>query len=199
MLAKALGVELNLKCLDMQDKKEHLTPEFLKINPQHTVPTLVDNHFALWESRAILGYLVEKYAKNDSLYPRDPKARAIVNQRLYFDMGTLFHRFYDYYVPMLLMGAPEDPEKFKKIEECMEFLDGFLSESKYVAGDKPTIADYSVVASISTYDAIGFDLSRFENVSRWYELCKTSLPGIEANDEGIAAMKEFLAKLKHKH
>jgi glutathione S-transferase len=49
-------------------------------------------------SRAIIGYLVEQYAKNDSLYPKDPKKRAVVNHRLYFDSSTLYQRFIDYYV-----------------------------------------------------------------------------------------------------
>lgn len=34
-----------------------------------------------------MAYLVSKYAKNDSLYPKDPKERAIVDQMMYFDSG----------------------------------------------------------------------------------------------------------------
>lgn len=41
MFAKALNVQLNLKKLSLPDL-EHMTPEFLKLNPQHTIPTLVD-------------------------------------------------------------------------------------------------------------------------------------------------------------
>lgn len=40
-------------------------------------------------SRPIVGYLVGRYAKNDSLYPRDPKRRGMVDQMLYFDIDTL--------------------------------------------------------------------------------------------------------------
>jgi hypothetical protein len=43
-------------------------------------------------------YLVEKYAKDESLYPKDPKKRAMVNQKLYFDATTLYQRFLNYYV-----------------------------------------------------------------------------------------------------
>ena len=194
MVAKVLNVPLNLKPLELM-KGEHLTPEFLKINPQHTIPTLVDNEFCLWESRAILGYLVEKYAKNDSLYPKDPKKRAVVNQRLYFDMGTLYQRFADYYYPQMMAKAPADPEKLKKAEEGVKFLDGFLANSTYAAGDKITIADYTLFASFSTFDAAGFDYSSFENVSRWYELCKSTLPGVEINSAGLEIMKQWLKKL----
>lgn len=49
-------------------------------------------------SRAILGYLVDQYGKDDSLYPKDIKERTRINQMLYFDMGTLYQRFSDYYV-----------------------------------------------------------------------------------------------------
>jgi glutathione S-transferase len=194
MVAKVLNVPLNLKPLNLM-AGEHMTPEFLKINPQHTIPTLVDNEFALWESRAILSYLVEKYGKNDSLYPKDPAKRALVNQRLYFDMGTLYKLFAEYYYPQMMQKLPADPEKLTKAEEAVQLLDGFLANSTYAAGDKITIADYSLIASFSTFVSAGFDYSRFENVTRWYNLCNSSLPGIEVNNEGLQVMKEMMKKL----
>jgi glutathione S-transferase len=45
-----------------------------------------------------MGYLVNQYGKSDSLYPTDPKKRAMVDQRLYFDAGTLQPRNADYAV-----------------------------------------------------------------------------------------------------
>lgn len=70
----------------------------LQLNPQHTIPTIDDNGFSLWESRAIMTYFVNQYGKDDTLYPKDPKKRALVDQRLYFDIGTLYARFGDLYV-----------------------------------------------------------------------------------------------------
>jgi hypothetical protein len=49
-------------------------------------------------SRAIMCYLVEKYAKDDSLYPKDPKKRAKVNHKLFFDATSLYQGFINYYV-----------------------------------------------------------------------------------------------------
>ncbi|XP_055903551.1 glutathione S-transferase D1-like [Eupeodes corollae] len=190
MTAKAVGVDLNLKELNLM-AGEHLKPEFVKINPQHTIPTLVDNGFALWESRAIMVYLVEKYGKTDSLYPKCPKKRAVINQRLYFDMGTLYQRFADYYYPQIFAKAPADPEKFKKMEEAFGFLEIFLSGQQYAAGESLTLADIALVATVSTYEVAKFDLSKYPNVAKWYKQCKAVTPGIDLNQSGVEAFKKY--------
>lgn len=92
-------------------------------------------------------------------------------------------------------GAPADPEKLKKVEETLEYLDGFLAKSKFVAGDSPTIADYALLSTFSTIVVGGSDVSKFKNIARWYEQ-RTSLPGHEINEASIEIMKEMIKKFK---
>lgn len=74
-------------------KKEQLDADFVKINPQHCVPTIDHGGFVLWESRAIATYLADvKYPNGNALYPKDVQKRAVVNQRLQFDAGVLYPR-----------------------------------------------------------------------------------------------------------
>ncbi|XP_068157670.1 glutathione S-transferase D2-like [Drosophila tropicalis] len=191
MVAKALGLELNKKLVNLFEG-EQLKPEYVKINPQHTVPTLVDNGFALWESRAILVYLVEKYGKDDTLYPKNPKEQALVNQRLYFDMGTLYQSYVEYYYPQFRFNKPADPEAFKKVEAAFDYLDTFLEAQEFVAGGQLTVADIAILASVSTFDISEFDLSKYHNVSKWYANAKKVTPGWDENWEGLLQMKKIL-------
>ncbi|BES94430.1 unnamed protein product [Nesidiocoris tenuis] len=197
LAAKAIGLDLNLKFLDLM-KGEHLTPEFIKINPQHCVPTLVDDGLVLLESRAIMTYLASKYGKDDSLYPKDPKKRAVVDQRLYFDMGTFYLRFGELYYPMIFGGAPYDEEKAKKLDEAYKFLDLYLGQSEWAAGDNLTIADLALVASVSTAEACDWDVNKYPNIAKWYAKCKTSIPGYaEANQAGVEKFRAmYLASKK---
>lgn len=51
-----------------------------------------------YSSRVILTYLTAAYAKDDTLYPRDVRMRALVDHRLQFDLSTLYARLFDYFV-----------------------------------------------------------------------------------------------------
>lgn len=91
LVIRSLGLEVDLHSVDLL-AKEHYEEWYEKINPQRTLPSLDDNGFILNESRAISAYLVDTYKPGSSLYPKDTKQRALVDQRLYFDATTLFPR-----------------------------------------------------------------------------------------------------------
>ncbi|BES94429.1 glutathione S-transferase [Nesidiocoris tenuis] len=198
LAAKAIGLDLNLKLMDLM-KGEHMTPEFIKINPQHCIPTLIDDGFVLLESRAIMTYLVSKYGKDDSLYPTDPKKRAVVDQRLYFDMGTLIIRFGELYYPFIFRGADLDEEKIKKFDEAFKFLDLYLGQSEWAAGDNLTVADFALVSSVSTAEACDWDINKYPNVAKWYAKCKTSISGFaEINLAGADFIRTMYITAKNK-
>lgn len=63
----------------------------LQLNPQHTIPTLTDGDYVVWDSHAIIAYLVNKYAKDDSFYPKDPQKRGTVDNRLHYNNSVFFN------------------------------------------------------------------------------------------------------------
>ena len=65
LLAKLLKLDVKVTTLDLFNG-EQMKPEFLAINPAHCVPTLKDCDLVLWESRAILQYMANKYAPNST-------------------------------------------------------------------------------------------------------------------------------------
>nr|ACU46011.1 glutathione S-transferase [Eriocheir sinensis] len=190
LTAKAVGVELNLKETNLF-KKEHMKPEFLALNPQHCIPTMVDGDFVIWESKAACSYLASKYGKDDSLFPNDPRARAVVERLNYFDMGTLFHRFGQYVFPALFRGEELDPTKIEPIQEALGWLDGFLAGHKYAAGDNITIADHTLLTTVITIKKANIDLSKHTNILAWLERCKTDVPGYDMNEQGAEEWAKF--------
>lgn len=190
MVAKAIDVKLNF-ILTQTKNGDHMKPAFLKINPQHSIPTIDDNGFALWETRPILTYLIEKYAADDALYPRDPQRRAVVNQRLYFDMGTLNKAFGDYFFPMM-RKQPVDPEQYKGIETAFEYLDGFLEGHPFVAGDFLSVADFMCGSTVAMFKVLDCDVDKYPNVKRWFASLDEHLPAFDVAKKNMEGFKSFL-------
>ncbi|KAK4313289.1 hypothetical protein Pmani_015346 [Petrolisthes manimaculis] len=189
LTAKAVGVNLNLKEFDLF-KGEHMNPEFIALNPQHIVPTLVDGDFVLWESRPICSYLASKFGKDDTLYPSDLRKRAEVDRLNYFDQGTLFHRFGEYVFPVIFRGEKTfDEEKLKKLHEALGWLNTFLSGHDFAVGNNITIADHVLSATVETFPEANIDLTSHPNVVSWLERCKTKMPGYE--EINIAGAKDW--------
>ncbi|XP_026318631.1 glutathione S-transferase D7-like isoform X2 [Hyposmocoma kahamanoa] len=196
MLARVLGLELDLVLTNIMEGA-HMTPEYLKMNPQHTIPTMDDNGFILWESRAIMAYLVNAYGRDDSLYPRNPRQRAIIDQRLNFDVGTLSPVYLNLYRPVLFQGEEMNEENVKKMNEILGYLEGMLEGKPFLAGDNLTIADISIIVTVTNLDAFGFDLSPYENVMKWFERTKKELEPYgytEIDHAGGQILASFLKK-----
>jgi glutathione S-transferase len=196
MTAAAYGVDLNLKQVDLFTG-EQMKPEFLKINPQHAIPVLVHDGLTLTESRAIMQYLGNAFgnAQNETLYPKDAKKRALVDSRILFDMGTLYKTFAEAYYPTVFYQQPQDPEKVKKLDESLGYLEQFLSKTKYVAADHLTIADFTVVASLTTIEAVNHNLKQYPNVSNYLAKCKKEIKNHEeTNQVGSNAFGDIAKK-----
>ncbi|XP_018328672.1 glutathione S-transferase D7 [Agrilus planipennis] len=201
LFLRVLGLTVNLKSLNIVNG-DQMKPEFLKLNPQHTIPTLVDHDYVLWESRAILKYLEDQYDKEHKYIPNDPKLAAKVDQLLYFDIGTLYQSLMNYYVPVLLHGEKPNDEQADKVKEALKLLNTLLENSQWVAGPQMTIADFSIIATVSTADAVGFNIKDFPRVSEWYEKMKKTLQPYgyeEVNQKGADLFTQlFHSKIKNK-
>ncbi|KAL5283281.1 GstD1.2 family protein [Megaselia abdita] len=191
MVAKAVKKEVKIRDVDVMSG-EHVSENFSQLNPEKTIPVFIDDGFVISDSRAAMMYLADQYGHHDFLYPKDPKQRALVNQRLLFYMGTLYQRLTDYYGPQIKDKSSADSEKWKLMEESMGCLDIYLKGNGFAAGEKMTIADLGLLSTVSNYDAIQFDLSKYINVSRWYANIKDTAPGAELNKIGCQLFTEFL-------
>ncbi|XP_031354260.1 glutathione S-transferase 1-like [Photinus pyralis] len=171
LAAEALGLNLEYIQLDLFSG-EHLQPEFRKINPQHTVPTLVDDDGTIvWDSHAINAYLVSKYGKDDSLYPKDLAKRAVVDQRLHFDSGWAFLGVRNIAEPIIFWGDKTIPEQYKaNALKVYDFLERFLDGNTWAAGDHVTIADFALIPNITSLNVlVPIDEVKFPKVRAWMQ------------------------------
>lgn len=154
-------------------KGEHREQPFTTLNPNASVPAMVDGDFVLWESNAILQYAADKIG-NDSAYPKDRQARADVNRWLLWEAAHWFPSCYVYLVENcvkpLLGGAPDQPTldaQQAQFDKLAGILDERLANRRWVMGDHPTIADIALAAPMHLHGWQKLPLAKHRNIVRW--------------------------------
>lgn len=174
LTAAVLGINLEEKLLDFA-KGEHKNPEYLALNPNGAVPTLVDGDFVLTESRAIMQYLASQKPES-GLLPRDEKARADVVRWQFWDashfspqLGTF--TFEKLIKAMMGMGDPDQRKVDDALANFRRFaavLNKRLEGKKYVVGDALTIADLTLASSLMYAKQTEAPLGEFPNIQAWF-------------------------------
>lgn len=78
--------------------------------------------------------------------------------------------------------------------EVYEFLERFLDDNEWIAGNFVSIADYSLIATVSSIDTlVPLDKEKFVKVAKWIGKCET-LPEYEANKEGLKQLEALIEK-----
>lgn len=165
------------------------TPEFLKLNPRHTIPTIVDHGFELFESRAILAYLVNKYAPGSSLYPSEPEAKAKVDKMLFFDAEGFFpslkavlvnEKYLKHFLKNICLQLSKyrhkvepSPKAIAELNDKVAVLEIILENEPFLAGNQLTIADLSVGASYLFLQALELSSLKLDD---WYRRIGLEVP-----------------------
>jgi glutathione S-transferase len=151
---------------------EQKTPEYIKLNPNGRIPTIIDrdnDDFVVFESGAILMYLGEISGK---FYPTDAKKRSQVVQWLMFQMGgvgpmmgqaNVFFR----YMPEKIQPAIERYQT--EVKRLFTVLDNHLATNEYLVDDY-SIADIANWAWVRTHNWSGVEIEDLVNLSRWVKV-----------------------------
>ena len=167
IMLEEIKFEYKLTKVDIS-KGEQFNPEFIKISPFSKIPVIIDhdNNESIFESGAILIYLAER---SEKLY--DKKDRLKINQWLMAQMGYVGpmigqHHQFHHFNP----GKSEFGEEryFKITKKIYQDLNNRLENSKYLAGEKYSIADIATWPWIARHEWHDIGLKEFKSLSRWY-------------------------------
>jgi len=152
------------------------TPEFLAKGPARLTPLVEEAGLprgSLWESCAIMQYFCNKHGLTQ-FYPADPAERAMVDSAMFYLVGTLYPlvaratygalSFPQYPGEVGSSDADEDA-KARAQAVCQEALakplevyrSFFLAGRRFIGGDRPSIADIRLAASLEFLRAIDYD------------------------------------------
>ena len=170
--ARYLDAPLDYVFLDL-GRGEHLQPDYLAINPNGKVPTLIDGDRVIWEADAVMCHLAMK-AQSD-FWPRDGRQVDVVGwlswsaQHFNRHAGALY---FEYIIRKRFGLGPEDlamvEESLAGFRQFASVLDGHLADRKWLVGDAPTATDFSVAVVLPYAEAAHLPLEEFSSVGNWY-------------------------------
>jgi GSH-dependent disulfide-bond oxidoreductase len=167
IMLEEIGYEYKLTKVDLSNG-EQFNPEFIKISPFSKIPVIIDHdsNETIFESGAILMYLGEKSGK---FYDKEDKLK--INQWLMAQMGYVGpmigqHHQFHHYNP----GKSEFGEEryFKITKKIYQDLNNRLENSKYLAGEKYSIADIATWPWLARHEWHDIGLKNYKNLCRWY-------------------------------
>jgi glutathione S-transferase len=156
------------------------TPEYLAKYPAHLTPMLEEEGLprgAVGESCAIMAYLSNKHGL-EQFYPSDPGRRAMIDNAMFYLIGTVYPLLARATYPVLAFGQypgevatseadEEMKEKARKdaeeaLAEPLEVYNKFfLADQPFIGGDHPSIADIRLAATLEFLRAIDYDLPQW--------------------------------------
>ena len=148
-------------------KGDQFDPKFVEISPFSKIPVIKDEKESVFGSGAILIYLAEKSKK---FYDLDNKIN--IDQWLMAQMGLIgpmigqYHVFYKFNKGK----SKYSEERYHKITKNLyERLNIRLSKSKYLAGEKYTVADIATWPWIARHQWHDIGLIKYQYLCNWYE------------------------------
>lgn len=157
-------------------------PEYLALNPNGLIPTVIDDGFVLWESNTIIRYLAAKYG-DETFYPADVQTRAKGERWMDWQLSVVAPTIWPVFAG-LIRTPPEERDYAgianarDKLADVMKMLDDALARTDYVAGSSLSVGDIPV--GIMTYRWFTLDIEREDmpNLQRWYDRL-TRRPGFQ--------------------
>ena len=173
---------------------EQFKSDFLKINPFHHVPVIIDDGLRVLESMAILDYLECKY-RDRPLLTQDPEQLAKVRMA----QMVVNNELSSLVIP--LIAAPADSPKLagtkRKIARILNFLSELLGEDAYFGGANLSIGDIVAGNAIILCGKLGFDLSQINSIDLWCDrlMQREVWQKTQPNDEQVNVFKQTVLKL----
>jgi glutathione S-transferase len=180
LMLNLIGADWAPVFVDFFGKGVQRTPEFrAEVNEMGEAPVLVHGAKKLSQSGVILTYLAERSGK---FQPQGEDERLEALRWIIFDNQKVNGFLGPFRFLRIFAKPPGNPVVLEflrgRIDNSLSILDKRLAKSPFLIGDKPTIADVSLVAYLYyPPDEFGFDIAaEHKNIATWLDRIK-KLPG----------------------